>query len=305
MATDTRHGSHHNYANVADFDQPHWKIIAAGLDTEKWFNEGRAEGTGGILMPKPTRMPSGNYYYRFASSTSARPATVGWAVGGFDFEASTAIKSFARSNGYRLKDAVRLMLALPYDWTKVDLLIKALLKLPLCAYTGVGKPAQGGSSGADRGTKWIPTQHIKVRQLYVPGLFVKGRSMQLNETVFVQPPQTLSLKSWSDPLTSVGVGGDQIGPCLLRRPGNNIRAHVLRGNERTDSAYRTYQKYCFSLWTWPEKPYYFEIRNSSVSAVFTTTALFGLAPMRSPCASATHHRESISACQPDVRCSKP
>jgi hypothetical protein len=27
--------------------------------------------------------------------------------------------------------------------------------------------------------------------------------------------------------------------------------------------------------------------------------------MRSTCASAAHHRESISACQPDVRCSKP
>jgi hypothetical protein len=42
-----------------------------------------------------------------------------------------------------------------------------------------------------------------------------------------------------------------------------------------------------------------------VSAVFTTTALFGLAPMRSTRASAAHHRESISACQADVRCSKP
>jgi hypothetical protein len=54
-----------------------------------------------------------------------------------------------------------------------------------------------------------------------------------------------------------------------------------------------------------QKPYYFEIRNSYVSAVFTTTALFGLAPMRSTRASATYRRESISACQPDVRCSKP
>jgi hypothetical protein len=86
------------------------------------------------------------------------------------------------------------MLALPYDWTKVDLLIKALLKSPLRAYTGAGKSAQGGSGGADRGTKWIPTQHIKVRQLYVPGLFVKGRPKQLYETVFQQPPERLSLR---------------------------------------------------------------------------------------------------------------
>jgi hypothetical protein len=193
MATDTRHGSHHNYANVAEFEQPHWKVIAAGFDTEKWFSDGLPEGTGGILMPEPTRMPSGHYYYRFASSASAVPAQLGggWWI---DFEAFKTIDTFAKTNGYRLKDAARLMLALPYDWTKVDVLIKALLKSPLRAYTGVGKPAQGGSGGADKGTRWIPTQHIKVRQLYVPGLFVKGRSMQLYETVFVQPPETLSLK---------------------------------------------------------------------------------------------------------------
>ena len=183
MATDIKAGY---CANAAEFDQPHWKVIAAGFDTEKWFNDGQAEGTGGILMPLPTRLASGQYYWRFASSASTRPAQLGggWWI---DFDALNAIQSFAKTNGYRLKDAARLMLALPYDWTKVDLLIKALLKSPLRAYTGIGKPAQGGSDGADRGTKWIPAQHIKVRQLYVPGLFVRGRAKQLYETVFQQP----------------------------------------------------------------------------------------------------------------------
>jgi hypothetical protein len=53
------------------------------------------------------------------------------------------------------------------------------------------------------------------------------------------------------------------------------------------------------------KPYYCGTKKPHVSAVFITTTLFGLAPMRSTSASAAHHRESISACQPDVRCSKP
>jgi hypothetical protein len=183
----------HVCANALVFDQPHWKVIARGFDTEKWFNDGQAEGTGGILMPQPTRMPSGSHYYRFASSTSARPVQFGggWWI---DFEAFKTIETFATNNGYRLKDAARLMLALPYDWTKVDLLIKALLREPLRAYTGIGKPAHGGSRGADKGTTWIPTQHIKVRQLYVPGLFVKGRSPQLYETVFVQPPEKIPLR---------------------------------------------------------------------------------------------------------------
>jgi len=185
--------SNRECANAKEFVQPHWKIIARGFETEAWFNDGQARGTGGIVMPEPTRLPADNYYYRFASSMSERSAQLGggWWV---DFDAFNTIQRFAQNNGYRLKDAARLMLALPYSWTKVDLLIRALLKFPLRAYTGLGKPAQGPSGGADKGTMWIPTQHIKVRQLYVPGLFVKGRTKQLYETVFEQPPQTVPLR---------------------------------------------------------------------------------------------------------------
>ncbi len=125
MATDTRQSG---CANALEFDQPHWKVIAAGLDTEKWFTEGQAVGTGGILMPEPTRMPSGNYYYRFASSTSARPAQLGggWWI---DFEAFKTIETFAKTNGYRLKDAARLMLALPYDWDQGGPIDKSALEI--------------------------------------------------------------------------------------------------------------------------------------------------------------------------------
>ena len=180
-------------ANAEEFEQPHWRVIAQGFDTESWFEEGTAVGTGGIAMPQPTRLPSGQYYYRFASSSSSKPAQLGggWWI---DYEAFRTIKEFASDNGYRLKDAARLMLALPYDWTKVDVLIRALLKVPLRAYTGAGKTAQGKPGGADRGTKWIPTQHIKVRQIYIPGLFVKGRTQQLYETVFEQPPTITALR---------------------------------------------------------------------------------------------------------------
>ncbi|MFZ0957536.1 MAG: hypothetical protein WAN60_14405 [Candidatus Sulfotelmatobacter sp.] len=180
-------------ANAIEFKQPHWKVIARGFDTETWFNDGQAKGSGGIIMPAETRMPSGMYYYRFASSSSTVPAQLGggWWI---DFEAFQTIEAFAKKNGYRLKDAARLMLALPYDWTRVDVRIRALLRSPLRAYTGFGKPAQGGAGAADRGTKWIPTQHIKVRQLYVPGLFVKGREKQLYETVFTQPAERTPLR---------------------------------------------------------------------------------------------------------------
>ena len=180
--------------NEACFDQPHWRVIASGLQTEAWFNDGQGVGTGGIRNPQPTRLSTGHYYYRFASSASSREAQHGggWWI---DYENFALVRTFADKNGYSLREAARLMLALPYAWTRVDLLIRVLLKQPLKAYSGEGKPAQGGSNGPDKGTRWIPTQHIKVRQLYIPGLYVRGSRprAQLYETAFAWPGQVVSL----------------------------------------------------------------------------------------------------------------
>ncbi len=167
------------------FLQPHWRIIARGFKTEEWFNEGKAVGTGGILMPKPLSLRKDQFYYRFASSNSSHEAQLG---GGWwlDFENFNKIDQFAKKNVYNIRDAARLMLALPYDWTRVDTLVRALLVKPLKAYAGEGKPAQGAKVGYDNDTAWVPTQHIKISQLYIPGLFIKGTKPQeqLYETVF-------------------------------------------------------------------------------------------------------------------------
>jgi hypothetical protein len=113
-----------------------------------------------------------------------RVIAAGWWL---DFENFARIRRFAAGKGYRLRDAARLMLALPHAWTRVGLLLRALLTQPLRAYTGLGKSAQAPSGGADRGTRWIPTQHVAVRQFYMPGLSVRGHSPQLFSQVFVQP----------------------------------------------------------------------------------------------------------------------
>ena len=175
-------------ANENCFSEPHWRVIAQGFQTETWFNDGQAVGTGGIRNPQPMHLPTGQYYYRFASSNSRREAQLG---GGWwlDFENYRKIQVFAEQHRYSIRDAARLMLALPYSWTRVDLRIKAILAAPMKAYAGEGKPAVGAKSGADRGTVWIPTQHIKIRQLYIPGLVVKGTRPreQLYEKVFSSP----------------------------------------------------------------------------------------------------------------------
>lgn len=176
------------------FAEPHWLVIARGFQTEAWFNDGQAVGTGGILNPRPTHLPTGQYYYRFASSSSSHEAQRGggWWV---DFENFRTIRSFAEKNGYSIRDAARLMLALPYAWTRVDVLIRVLLKQPLKAYSGEGKPARGATTGSDKGTLWIPTQHLKIRQLYIPGLYVRGSRprMQLFETAFSWPAEIVHL----------------------------------------------------------------------------------------------------------------
>jgi hypothetical protein len=175
-------------ANAALFDQPHWRVIAQGFETEAWFNDGQAVGTGGIVNPQATRLPAGQVYYRFASSGSpSSQVGGGWWL---DFENFALVRRFADQNGYRLREAARLMLALPYAWTRVDRLVRALLEQPLRAWTGAGKAVQAPQGGADRGTRWIPTQHVVVRQLYVPGLATPGPTGQpLHATVFRQPVQ--------------------------------------------------------------------------------------------------------------------
>lgn len=175
-------------ANGHCFSEPHWRVIAQGFQTESWFNDGQAVGTGGIRNPQPTHLPVGNYYYRFASSSSSREVQLG---GGWwlDFENYKKVQMFAQQHGYSIRDAARLMLALPYAWTRVDLRIRAVLGVPMKAYAGEGKSAQGAKDGGDKGTVWVPTQHIRVCQLYIPGLFVKGTRPreQLYEKVFSSP----------------------------------------------------------------------------------------------------------------------
>ena len=85
-------------ANSACFSQPHWRLIARGLNVESWFNDGQVKGTGGIPLPKEMKLPVGQRYYRFANSTSTRDAQLGggWWV---SYESFRQISEFARTNG--------------------------------------------------------------------------------------------------------------------------------------------------------------------------------------------------------------
>jgi hypothetical protein len=150
-------------ANDICFDQPHWRVIAQGFATERWFNDGQAIGTGGILCPKRMSLKIHHRYYRLTSSTSARAAQLGggWWISFDDFN---TIRHYAERHGLEFTYAARLFLALPYEWSRVDRIISALLKEPVDAYAGEGKVAKMDKD------KWTPIQHMKVTQLYIPGL---------------------------------------------------------------------------------------------------------------------------------------
>jgi hypothetical protein len=159
------------------FEQPHWKVIAQGFATEEWFNDGQAVGTGGIKFPRRVTLKVHHRYYRFASSTSPRVAHLG---GGWwmSFDDFNTVRHYAERNQLEVTYAARLFFALPYTWTRVDRIVSALLAAPMDAYAGEGKVAQTLAE------KWTPLQHLKVTQLYIPGLISNSNGNNLYKTVW-------------------------------------------------------------------------------------------------------------------------
>ena len=173
--------------NAACFTQPHWLVIARGYEVERWLTEDQYVGTGGIQKPEAIHLRVGNRYYRFASSVAPRYSQIGggWWI---DYENFHEIDSFASKHGYTLSEAARLFLALPNSWSKVDRLVSAILEVPLKAYAGQGKVAED-KDGSGSAARWIPLQHNRALQLYIPGLYVPGlrRRRQLYELAFPHP----------------------------------------------------------------------------------------------------------------------
>jgi hypothetical protein len=135
---------------------------------------GWPEHNGGISMPRRVHLALGQKYFRFANSRVPREAQLsgGWWV---EFETLNTIANFARQHATP-REAARYLLGLPWEWTECDKLVSAILDQPLDAYRGKGSPArasaptQPAAHPNDRGTAWIPPQHLEVMQLYIPGL---------------------------------------------------------------------------------------------------------------------------------------
>ena len=87
--------------NDGCFNQPHWKVIAQGFDTEHWFNDRQGVGTGSIRTPARVELKVHHRYYRLTSSTSTKAAQLGggWWVSFDDFN---TIRHFSEGNNWNL-----------------------------------------------------------------------------------------------------------------------------------------------------------------------------------------------------------
>ena len=163
--------------NSICFTQSHWRLIAQGFDTESWFADGQGVGSGGIKNPSRIHLMPGHRYYRFTSSASTKAAQLGggWWI---SFDTFNTIRHFAERNQLEFTYAARLFLALPYEWSRLDRIVSAILAAPVDAYAGEGKVAKTAND------KWTPVQHLKVAQLYIPGLVSNSNAKNLYETVW-------------------------------------------------------------------------------------------------------------------------
>ena len=149
--TEHNHSSGENFKvqhigciNDICFTQPHWRVVAIGADTEKWFNDGQKVGTGGIKNPTRVHLRLQHRYYRFTSSTSSEATQLGggWWI---EFDTLNTIKHFGERNSLEFTYAASLFLALPYDWSRMDRLVSAILVKPIDAYAGQGNVVKTNS----------------------------------------------------------------------------------------------------------------------------------------------------------------
>jgi hypothetical protein len=156
------------------FTQTRWENVAKGYDPNV---SGWPEYNGGIEMPKRVHLKLGQRYYRFANSKTPREQAQlggGWWI---EYETLHAISKFAHEHS-NPRDAVRYMLALPWDWNECDKLVSAILEKPLDAFRGRGKPVTLKSGPPNGGhTRYVPPSHVEIMQLYIPCLAaVRGKA---------------------------------------------------------------------------------------------------------------------------------
>ena len=136
--------------NAAAFEKPHWALIAKGwnwpqLDTYFSARGGMIERNGGIDRPNRCSLDVGSCYYRFVDLKAGpdRQQGGGWWV---DFDQLMKIMAACPSRGINLSQMARAFLAVPWEWNHADGIVEAMVKCPVDAYEGSGRPVRPGKT---------------------------------------------------------------------------------------------------------------------------------------------------------------
>lgn len=132
------------------------------------FDAGSGRSNGGMSAPVQVHLRRHQVYYRFGDTARAnadlqREAAGGWWI---EYEVFARIRAFAREHAHlqefagrqrqsALSYAIKLHLAVPYEWGDSGVVMTAELLQPLDAFRGLGNPARlSGSDVRDGGADY-------------------------------------------------------------------------------------------------------------------------------------------------------
>ena len=98
------------------------------------------------LWPREYDIRQGTVLYRFIDTARGSAAQAADGPWWFEFEHYQSIKHFALRHGYSLGYAARLFAAILYEWSEVNAVVRAQVKVPLVGWKGKGKQVVVGAN---------------------------------------------------------------------------------------------------------------------------------------------------------------
>jgi len=135
---------------------------------EDFMESSASEARKGLLSSMRTNLFPSIELYRFANSQRPDRNLAGpWWISYSPFE---ALKKYAALRQQSLSLAARTCLAIDWEWSKVDVLIKVVPKVRLSAWSGTPKTQTPKVKDTSwyTGVRWVPDRDIT--QLFIPGL---------------------------------------------------------------------------------------------------------------------------------------
>ena len=151
--------------------QRRWRKSRWAREYAKGFQEtdplgnqitGWPEYNGGIIMPQPEDLKIGQRYFRIVDSAAPHHIRISGAWW-LEFNTIKSIAEFAR-DASSPREAVQYFCAVYLGNSRCDKLVHGILDMPLKAYTGKGREFHA------EGKRFIPPQHLEVKQLCIPGM---------------------------------------------------------------------------------------------------------------------------------------